>query len=515
MTLQDLAKKFYRRAWGNDWPHHKGRISKFDVGLPIDDPDDFNFAVDDHFDYICYDDVDTLYRILNLKKPIVNALIVRPEYDLLRTMSDSQFQAAFVVTGHSGTGKTMFLLYLLIYRLEHKYPTAVQFDIDCYFIFDEHGALERPTTDHANPRLDQCWALANSNSDVTQPCSIFRSGAKLVIQASSPKPSRWKDCTKEAPGERIYSELPSVLEIGAILKESHFDPSSTFTLVSKWGPSVRTIIGIVNAAVFGRSQKIEKMLEADARGAALQICSAPSLVNLFSYNESPSIRFVRPCREKFVDNGNTAIVSSSEAISFIPTKFLDNLFTTYCTKFSTDRSLDLFEAFSSHSLTRTTATWVFEKRVHNLLCRSGADMAIFSADRQQMKMRPSTNLIPGTATGLKGMDVSDSFYWIPSVMDFPGIDGVLGNTERNIFAVQTTIADGHRRSEGGLRRIWQNLEVNVRHGRTWHLVVVGDNDKAVGGLVEQFATELKNFTLGQSLIHVQVWGYVLHSRRLM
>lgn len=142
-------------------------------------------------------------------------------------------------------------------------------------------------------------------------------------------------------------------------------------------------------------------------------------------------------------------------------------------------------------------------------------MAIFSADRQQMKMRPSTNLIPGTATGLKGIDVSDSFYWIPSVMDFPGIDGVLGDTERNILAVQTTIADGHRRPEGGLRRIWQNLEVNVRHGRTWHLVVVGDNDKAVGELVEQFATELKNFTLGQSLIHVQVWGYVLHSRRLM
>lgn len=152
--------------------------------------------------------------------------------------------------------------------------------------------------------------------------------------------------------------------------------------------------------------------------------------------------------------------------------------------------------------------------MHKHLCTPGADLDIFEADGLQMKMRPSPKLVPGTVAGLKSTGARDSFYWMPSVMNFPGIDGVLGDTEGNIFAVQTTIADDHRTPDDGLRRTWKELEDHARQGLTWHLVVVGDTPRAVNGLVE-FSGHLKLFTLGLSRVHVQVWGYVLPFSRLM
>lgn len=294
------------------------------------------------------------------------------------------------------------------------------------------------------------------------------------------------------------------------------DPSSTFPLVSRWGPSTRSITDIAIAAACGRGWTVEEELEADANGAAIQLCSSPSLVSLFASNEGvlgregSSVRFVRPCRSY----DNTAI-TSSRAISFIPTKFLDNLFAAHCTEFTNQKCLDLFKAFSSNSLTRTAAAWGFEIRVHKHLYTAGVDLDIFGADGLRMKMRPSPKLVPGTAAGLKSTSARDSFYWMPSVMNFPGIDGVLGDTEGNIFAVQTTIADDHRTPDDGLRRTWKELEDHAREGRTWHLVVVGDTPRAVNGLVAKFSRHLEHFTLGLSRVHVQVWGYVLPFSRLM
>lgn len=111
----------------------------------------------------------------------------------------------------------MFLIYLLLYRLEHKLPTAVQFGGERYFVFDGEGASRHTLGGPVDPRLSSCWALADSNSYAVQPCEDFVSSAKIVIQASSPKPERWKGWLKQKRGERIYAELPTVLEIAAIL----------------------------------------------------------------------------------------------------------------------------------------------------------------------------------------------------------------------------------------------------------------------------------------------------------
>lgn len=66
-------------------------------------------------------------------------------------------------------------------------------------------------------RLRQCWALADSNANILQPCSAFQSRALLLVQASSPEASRWKEWIKQKQGTCIVSELPTVMEIAAVL----------------------------------------------------------------------------------------------------------------------------------------------------------------------------------------------------------------------------------------------------------------------------------------------------------
>ena len=113
-------------------------------------------------------------------------------------------------------GKSTFLVYLLLHRLERRLPTAVQLNADGYFIFNEQGAGFYPLNTHG-PGLDACWALADSNEDVYQPCGPFRSRAKFTIQMSSPKPERWKEWIKQRYGVCFIMDLPTVPEMAAIV----------------------------------------------------------------------------------------------------------------------------------------------------------------------------------------------------------------------------------------------------------------------------------------------------------
>jgi hypothetical protein len=65
-------------------------------------------------------------------------------------------------------GKSTFLLYLLLRRLENRLPTAIQLGAERYFLFDQEGPTTYPLS--AVPvRLEACWGLVDSNSQVTQP----------------------------------------------------------------------------------------------------------------------------------------------------------------------------------------------------------------------------------------------------------------------------------------------------------------------------------------------------------
>ncbi|EIM87880.1 uncharacterized protein STEHIDRAFT_155243 [Stereum hirsutum FP-91666 SS1] len=245
------------------------------------------------------------------------------------------------------------------------------------------------------------------------------------------------------------SVLTSVLQMEEMVdaeagKESNLDPSSTLEMVDKWGPSVRTIIDLAN----GHTTPLS--LEGHAKTAARIICTNP--IPTLSYHGSipSSLVFVRPYRQY---KENDDIESSDACKYFIPTTFPAELVETSRAKISNDASLELYENISMHSLTKSAAGWAHEIRVHHHLCGAKGALTIFRDDLTTQNMVPSSHLLAGTVSGLKHSGALESFYWIPSVIDFPGIDGVLGDIKGNIYAVQATIAGEHKSPVDGLRKI--------------------------------------------------------------
>lgn len=114
-------------------------------------------------------------------------------------------------------GKTTFLIYLLLYRLEHRLPTAVQLGAYEYIIFDEYGATVHNIDAFRHERLAKCWALCDSNADNIQPCVTLQVLAERVILAASVKPERWKEWGKQVRSTDIVVDLPTVMEIAAVL----------------------------------------------------------------------------------------------------------------------------------------------------------------------------------------------------------------------------------------------------------------------------------------------------------
>jgi len=188
------------------------------------------------FHYVFFENINHVNRAIgNENSALDESLVVREEYKILYQALENELKTikAMVVTGQPGIGsyeswfssqsnadrylgKTTFLLYLLLRRLEKGLPTAIQLGAQYYFIFDQQGAEVCPLMEGSG-RLRKCWALVDSNNNVGQPCEVFRNLANRVILASSLKPERYKKWIKQKIGFVIISDLPSVLEIAAIV----------------------------------------------------------------------------------------------------------------------------------------------------------------------------------------------------------------------------------------------------------------------------------------------------------
>jgi hypothetical protein len=287
-------------------------------------------------------------------------------------------------------------------------------------------------------------------------------------------------------------------------KRPLYDPSSTLSLVRKWGPSTRNIISSMKCAALGRDDPIEE----EAKWAAMRIRkntldTFEGSLDLMPQSEGSSVIFLRRTTK--------GSVTSDGGKRFIPTPHLLALFEDQRRKMENRKSLELFCALSSHALTRT-ASWAHEKSMHRRLGIGGADLSIFRGPTEE-HMRPSTRLLPGTLAGLKEAGSNDSFYWIPFMANFPGVDGVLGDTDGHVYTIQATIANTHTSPQQGIQKVWEQFRPEIRTSRTWHFVAITNSEQAADAYVEVFSRELREFTLGQgqARAHVQVWACALPS----
>jgi hypothetical protein len=284
-----------------------------------------------------------------------------------------------------------------------------------------------------------------------------------------------------------------------------YDPSSTLSLVRKWGPSTRNIIRSMNCAATGEND----LLEMQASAAAEHICNNPSTIfeaslgKRMPQSKGSSVIFLRRTPDENSPDGS---VKLGEGQTFIPTAHLLTLFEEQRQKKTNRERLDLFYALSSHPLTRGAAGWAHERLTHERLGMGGADLSIFHG-LTESHMRPSTRLLPGTLAGLKEAGANDSFYWMPSVVNFPGVDGVLGDTDGHVYTIQATIASQHSSPKQGIKKVWDQFRSEIRTSRTWHFVVITDSKQTADEYLKTFSEDLRNFTLGG--VHVQVWACAL------
>ncbi|KAJ7222393.1 hypothetical protein GGX14DRAFT_663556, partial [Mycena pura] len=528
-------KAFYQKAWGQSWPNRQ-----VVADIPTDDSNDATandpeveaMATDladdishgttvdsSRLTFTVYEQMAEVARALGMVSQVQNVLVVREEYKYLYTMLKNQREDvpshkkyAAVVTGQPGIGKTTFLLYLLLHRLQEKSPTAVQVTMNRYYIFDKQGVAKYKTgsEDCDLTRLWACWALVDSNSSVEKPCDDFLSFSEVIIQASSPKPTRWQEWLKQLEGDLIVSELPTALEISVIARELGLNTTLAGRLVRKWGPSTRNIIRLLQS----RDTEYESKLEIDAETAARAVLASPERLNTVLVDTSPdalsstgsSAVFVRP----FWDNDGRRWRSVSQ--SFIPTEHLAGIIGALNSQLANAEALKLFAALSTHSLTRGAAGWRFERDMHFRLCGGGAAIIIDKYDNlgettgETMNMTPATKLLAGTLNSLGSARSSDAYYWLPSVANFPGIDGVLGDNDGHVFAVQSTYNPNHTSADEGLKKAWQYMDRDVRKFCSWHLVAVSDTPATAKKLGRTMAKHLELFTLGTDKTKVDVWS---------
>ena len=106
--------------------------------------------------------------------------------------------------------------------------------------------------------------------------------------------------------------------------------------------------------------------------------------------------------------------------------------------------------------------------MHECLSGGPGTLEVFQGPGSTMtSIKPSANILPGTLGSLKSTGVGD-FYWIPSVVNFPGVDSVLADSRGNLFTFQATIAKDHKSPEAGIEKVWAELPLAVRTSRAWH-----------------------------------------------
>ncbi|KAI0722727.1 hypothetical protein C8Q76DRAFT_371744 [Earliella scabrosa] len=425
-------------------------------------------------------------------------LVIREEYIWFREMLEKD-ATPIVVTGQPGVGKTTFMFDVLLDRLERRLSTAIQVAKHLFIFFDEDGPRFYDGTQEA-PRLSEgCWALID---DVESPCTaILISRARIVCALP---PNRWPGWAKQKVALTLLTELPRLVEIAAIAKEHSLDVVQAVKIARKWGPCIRTVLAILRTG-----SDYEILHSQRVKAAAAMICASPpaTLVDPLpetTNSKGSSMLFVRPVRYTPPSSDSPIIV---DMVDSAPTPHLAHILNQRRIAMSAAELSKLYEILSVHSLAEPYTRWLFEKQMHIRMSTPGSALGIFNVDDQQT-MQPATELLAGTASGLRYLDTTNTSYWFPSAANYPGVDGVLVNP-RNIYVLQATVAEKDRSPEDGLWKVWKSLGPATGGRYAWHFVAVTDKEALARQSVNRFAAVLKTFRLGRRKVGVTVWGCVL------
>ncbi|KAJ7757123.1 hypothetical protein B0H16DRAFT_1416959 [Mycena metata] len=483
---------FHRKAWGRPWPRHWNAVTRDEIGR-VDKGDEmyFNSGIVERFEYCCLESIKEVCTAFQAPFYLKDVLVVRQEYNRMLLMMDDSPSGLHVITGQPGIGKRAFLALLLLHRMQNRLPTAVQVDSAQYFIFDDFGATQYDAqNDSDTTRLRKCWALCDSNYQMTTPCGKILSYAQQIVLTAYPEPARWKGMCEQLGGTVLILGLPTAMEIAAVLKELGLDPSATLGHVGKWGPSLRVAIGVIEEP-YRLKQHAGTVWSSDAASVT------QSGLGTMPTDGGSNLLFL----DRRLTESTTR---RPRAVLVVPTKHLAEILDEHTRGLSNRRAFALFCTLSLHSL---TPGWMHELEMHRRLMDAG-EIQLFSG-HDTMEVTITSNFRYGTAGILKNRHLGTPFYWVPSTPNFPGIDSVLGDANDNIFTLQATTTADHDPAEEGIRKAWDAIPRKLRENSRWHFVLVCQHPAHAISLLNFFGEQTRRLTLGPTESEVKVWACVL------
>ncbi|KAF9523153.1 hypothetical protein CPB83DRAFT_744060, partial [Crepidotus variabilis] len=257
--------EIHKAAWGRRWPYQRRAIiTNKGCGLDSDESDKHRGDKSDsyysrevkptHWEYTCLGGIEKLTKALTFRTRLQPNLIIRDDYEVIQLalerdlkylQSTSKNSAAYVVTGNSEIGLTGFVLYLLLYRLERRLPTAIQVCAEYYFIFDDRGVAKLGAYQTSERLTAGTWALCDGGKEASQPCHAFQPGIVTILQVTSARMDKWKTWSNQLFAKLYVLDVPRAIEVAAITKENGFKPTDAITISKKWGTVPRTIFYIL------------------------------------------------------------------------------------------------------------------------------------------------------------------------------------------------------------------------------------------------------------------------------
>ncbi|KAF8576198.1 hypothetical protein K439DRAFT_1623009 [Ramaria rubella] len=389
-----------------------------------------------------------------------STILERSEYrEILLKLDDldrkrRRYTGGVAVTGQPGIGKTFFLYYILIKRLLEGKCTVLQDRAPYFLFFDDAGCREIQITDTQHADLSdkpyamrQTWILVDSNDGMDKPAE-FATGRlcdAFVVQASSPRISRWKGWVKERGGRALIMQpwsWPEIYAAGTQIRDNPLSLDCLRRAFYYFGPVVRLCLMA--------SEDDDEFMDAlhSMEQAILEVENFPRTIQDVQ-NQRASSHATHRIFLISANNTNQRV----PVWSFVSDHALDLMLTN---EFQSDqRNINLmYKTMAAHSDTRTAAGIIFEKRAHLVLASGGVYTPTpleEPGDPLQFRLLPTVggleryNDIEDLKTILNRDDSQAilDHYLVPQPRNFPVNDSLSISSAGQVILFQITMANRH------------------------------------------------------------------------